>query len=111
MKFQDITGTRLTQSPVTTSYVSIYKVPTDTRTYVKDIDVCNTSSSPVGIYISLVPSGESAGTDNALFYNALIPGNSTLQWTGSQIMLAGDTIQVRASATGCSVTITGGEAV
>lgn len=111
MRFQDITGTRLTQAALTTGYQTIYKVPVDTRTYVKDLDICNTTASAIGVYVSLVPAGETAGTANALFYNASIPGNSTMQWTGSQIMLEGDTIQVRASATGCSITITGGEAV
>jgi hypothetical protein len=45
-----------------------------------------------------------------MYYNAL-PANTTMQWTGSQIMNAGATIQVKASAVGCTITASGGEAV
>ena len=71
----------------------------------------NTTSSAVGVYVSLVPSGGTAGTSNALFYNVQLPANTIVQWAGSQILDAGDTIQVKASATGCTITVSGGEAV
>jgi len=111
MQFQDITGTRLTQASIGTGYQAIYKVPVNTRTYVKNIDICNTTASAILVSVSLVPEGESAGASNALFFNASVPGQSTVQWTGSQIILEADTIQVSANAAGCTITITGGEAI
>lgn len=111
MAYQNITGLQLAQAAVTTSYATIYTTPLNTRTYVKDLDMCNTGSSPVQIYVHLVPSGGTAGTGNALLYNIQIPAYSTLQWCGSQIMSASGTLQVKASATGCTITATGGEAI
>ena len=111
MAYNNITPLQLAQAAMTTSYATIYTVPATTRTYVKDIDVVNTTSSTIGIYISLVPSGGTAGTSNALFYNTPLPLNTIVQWAGSQILNAGDTIQVKASAVGCTITISGGEAV
>jgi uncharacterized protein (AIM24 family) len=58
-----------------------------------------------------VASGGTADTTNALFYGNSVPANTTVQWTGSQIMSAGGTIQVKASGTGCTVTVSGGEAI
>lgn len=113
MAYNNITPLQLAQAAMTTSYATIYTVPSSppTRTYVKDIDVINTTSSAKDIYISLVPSGGTAGTSNALFYQVSLPAYTIVQWAGSQIIDAGTTIQVKASNTGCTITISGGEAV
>jgi glucosamine 6-phosphate synthetase-like amidotransferase/phosphosugar isomerase protein len=110
MAFQNIIGYKLGQSAATTSYFTMYTTPANTRTYVKDIDICNTGSVSNQFYIHIVPSGKSADTTNALFYNAPINARSTVQWTGSMIMNAGDTIQIKAGASGCVISATGGEA-
>ena len=110
MAYQNIVGNRLAQVELTTSYVTIYTVPQLTRTYVKDIDICNTNGSTARFYIHLVPQGKTASVGNALFYSAPINGNTTVQWTGSEILTPGDLIQVKGSTSGISVTITGGEA-
>jgi hypothetical protein len=111
MAYANITPLQLGQAAMTTSYATIYTVPTNTRTYVKDITIVNTTAASVNIYVSLVASGGTAGTSNAIFYSNALPANTTVQWTGSQIMNEGGTIQVKASATGCTITTTGGEAV
>ncbi len=111
MAYNNITPLQLGQAELTTSYATIYTVPANTRTYVKDIDVVNTTGSTIGIYISLVPSNGTAGTSNALFYNTPLPLNTIVQWAGSQIINEGDTIQAKASASGCTITVSGGEAV
>jgi hypothetical protein len=113
MAFQNITGLQLGQAAMTTGYVTIYTTPSNpaTRTYVKDITICNTTAGSLNVFVSLVPSGGTAGTSNAIFYSNALPANTTVQWTGSQIMSAGGTIQVKASGTGCTVTVTGGEAI
>ena len=110
MAFQNILGAKLGQLAVTTSYVILYRVPVNTRTYVKDMDICNTTGSAITVYVSLVASGDTAGASNALFYNTSIPAYSTVQWTGSEILNAADTIQVKASVAGCTINATGGEA-
>jgi len=109
--YQAVTQARLGQAAMTTSYATVYTTPANTRTFVKDIDVVNTTSSSISIYVSLVISGGTASSSNAIFYSNALPGNTTVQWCGTQIMNAGDTIQVKASAAGCTVTISGGEGV
>lgn len=110
MAFQNILGAKLGQLAVTTSYAILYRVPVNTRTYVKDMDICNTTGSAITVYVSLVASGDTAGASNALFYNTSIPAYSTVQWTGSEILNAADTIQVKASTAGLTINATGGEA-
>ena len=109
--YQAITPLQLGQAAITTSYATLYTVPASTRTYLKDFDIINTTGAIVYIYVSLVPSAGTAGTGNALMYNNALPAYTTMQWTGSQILNAGTTIQVKASAVGCTITASGGEAV
>jgi hypothetical protein len=111
MAFYDITPTKLAQAAMTASYVTVYTTPTNTRTFVKDVTIVNTTAAVINIYVSLVPSGGTAGTDNAIFYNNALPAYTTVEWCGSQIMNEGGFISVKASTTGCTVTITGGEAI
>ena len=109
--YQTITPKQLGQAAITTSYATIYTCPTNTKTYVKEFDIINTTSAIIYIYVSLVPVSGTAGTSNALFYNNALPANTTMQWTGTQILETGQTLQVKASATGCTITASGGEAV
>ena len=111
MAYYDITPTQLGQAAMTTSYATIYTVPANTRTFVKDVTVVNTTSSPINIYVSLVASGGTAGTSNAIFYGNALPGNTTVEWCGAQILNESGFISVKASATGCTVTVSGGEAI
>ena len=111
MAFQQITPVKLAQAAVTAATTTIYTVPALTRAMVKDIDLCNTTAGALTVNVHLVPSGGAAGTGNALFYGVSIAANTTLQWTGVQIMNAGDTIQVQGSALGITASVSGGEAI
>ena len=111
MAFYDITPVKLAQAAMTNAYATVYTTPVGTRTFVKDITIVNTTASPIGIYVSLVPSGSNASANNAVFYNNSLPGNTTVEWCGAQIMNGGDTIQIKGSTTGCTFTASGGEAV
>jgi hypothetical protein len=110
MAFQNIVGKLLGQGAITTVYTIFYTVPTNTRTYIKDIDICNTTSTTINVYLSLVIAGETPGTTNSVMYNVPIPGYTTVQWCGTQILNEAGTVQMKATAAGCSVTISGGEA-
>ena len=109
--YQNVTPVRLGQAAITASYATVYTVPATTKTYLKEFDIVNTTAATVYIYVSLVPKSGTAGTSNALFYNNALPAYTTMQWTGSQILEAESFIQVKASATGCTITLSGGEAV
>lgn len=124
--YQNIIPTQLAQASVTGTAVKIYTVPSTstngatgaystvvtstTRTYLKDINICNTTAGAVTISIFLVPSGGTAGTSNALYYATSVAANSVLRWTGAQILPTSSTIWVQGSTTGLTVTISGGEA-
>jgi hypothetical protein len=108
--YQIVTPVQLGQAAMTTSYAVLYTVPASTRTYVKQLDICNTGAAPINVYVSLVPSAGSASTANAIFYNTPVAGFTTVSWFGTQIMNASGTIQVKASATGVTITASGGEA-
>lgn len=109
--FQLIIPTQLGQAPVGTSYAVLYTTPVDTRTYVKGIDICNTTAASIDVYVSIVPSGGTAGASNAIFYAAVLPAYTTLQWSSTQIMSDGGTLQSKASAIGATITASGGEAI
>jgi hypothetical protein len=109
--FQIVTPVQLGQAALTTSFATLYTTPVSTRTYVKQIDICNTTATSIDVSVCFVPSGGTAGTGNALFYIRPLAGYSTLSWTGSQIMNAQGTLQAKASGVGCTLTASGGEAV
>lgn len=108
MAFQSIVGAKLVQAAIPAVYTGIYTAPANSRVYVKDIDLCNTSATTVNVYLHIIPFGNSPVTGNALFYNMAIPAYTTVQWTGSQIINTGDTLCVKGSTTGCTINITGG---
>ena len=108
--YQNVVPVRLGQAAMTTSYTTLYTTPLVTRTYVKDFDIINTTAAVVHIYVHIVPVGALVSTSNAILYYNALPAYTTMQWTGSQIMNPGDTIQIKASAVGCTITVSGGEA-
>ena len=87
---------------------TIYTVPTGQQFTLTDIEICNASSSASSFSIYLVASGGTAGTTNALFYNAPINGNTTVQWTGSTALSAGSTIQASSASGNVTIKISGG---
>lgn len=98
----------LSRGAATASYSVLYTSPANTETYIRDITVCNTTASAVTFYISLVPSGGTAGASNAIFYSNSLAAYTTIQWTGFQVINSGGTIQGYASSTGCTFNISGG---
>ncbi len=111
MAFDVITPTKLGQSAITVGVTTLYTVPAATRTFVKDIDIANTTAGALTVRVFLVPSAGAAATTNALFYDVAMAANSTMQWVGVQILNAGDTIQIQASAGGLTITASGAEAI
>jgi len=109
MAYQNITGAKLAQySTAAGLSAKVYTSPADTRTYVKDIDICNTTATSATASVYLVGNSATAGTTNALLYNVTIPAYSNMQWTGAQIINSGDFVQVQASISGVVFNITGG---
>jgi len=110
MAFQTVTPVKLGQAAMLIAPAVLYTVPNATRTFLKDIDIGNATGAPLSVYVYLVASGGSAGPSNVLIPGISVPGNSILQWTGTQVLNTGDTIQVQASGLGCTINASGGEA-
>jgi len=91
-----------------TTIGTVYTVPTGQQFTLTDIEICNASASPTSFSIFLVASGGTAGTTNALFYNAPISGHSTVQWSGSTALSAGYSIQASSAASTVTMKISGG---
>jgi len=114
MAFDSITPVKLGQAAITVLPVLVHTVPALSRSIVKTIDICNTTTSDINVNIYLVPSGDTPTTANALLANIKIKATTTsggfVQWGGSQVLNEGDTIQASASAVGLTINISGGEA-
>ena len=91
-----------------TTIGTLYTVPAAQQFTLTDIEICNASASASSFSIYLVASGGSAGTTNALFYNAPINGNTTVQWTGSTALATGSTIQASSASGNVTIKISGG---
>ena len=107
MAYQVPTIILLGQGTTTTSAVTLYTVPAVSRTFLESIDVVNTNSTTTTFDIYLVPSGGTAGTANALFYQQSLIAKQNLQWSGLQVLNAGYKIQIKASATGITIIASG----
>jgi len=98
MAFQSVTPIRLAQAVITESYLAIYTRPTNARTYVKDMLVCNTQPGAVTVFINIVPDQAVVGEANAIYNSYAIAANTTFHWKGTQVLSQGDTIQVKGTA-------------
>ena len=101
---------KLGQGAITTgSGTLVYIVPTGIRTEVYDVIISNTTVGALTCSIHLVPVGVAVGTSNAMFSSVSVPANTTVHWSGIQVLNAGDFIQGIGSAAGLTVNITGNE--
>jgi hypothetical protein len=110
MAFDVITPAQLGRGAITTGTTTFYTVGSLNRAIVKTIDISNTTAYQKRVTVYLVPSGGSASDDNTLIPNVLVPGYGVFQWSGAQVLNEDDIIQSTASATGCTINISGGEA-
>lgn len=107
MAFTTIQYLRLVQVAIATAQTTQYTTPASRQDVIKDMEVCNTTGAAITVTVNVVPTGGSAGTSNAVFFQMSIPANQTLHWTGTIVMNAGDFISTAASATGLTLTVSG----
>jgi hypothetical protein len=108
--YQNVTPIKLGQAAILATVTTVYIAPALSRIYLKNIDVANTTNASKDLNIYLVPAGGTAGTGNAIAYTIAVPAYTTYQWRGVQIMNPSDTLQVLGSATGLTITASGGQA-
>jgi len=107
-KYQTFTPMLLGQAPLTTSAAVIYLAPTQALTAIQDIVVVNTSGSTATFNLYIVSPATTASTNNAIYYTYSLTSGQTLRWTGEQILAGLWTLQGLASATGLTITVSGG---
>lgn len=88
--------------PADTSNATLYTVPASTEGIVSTLTITNVSGTDASFRVFVVPSGGSAGTSNALVYDATISGNSYTAFTLGLTLGAADSLVVR-SGTGSAV--------
>jgi hypothetical protein len=86
-----------------------YTVPNGFQTEVIDINLANTTAGALTCALHFVPSGGSAAASNMLFPTVSIAANTLIQWTGSEVLSAGDFIQAIGSGAGITMNISGEE--
>ena len=110
MEWECLGMKKLAQGAITTGSGSLcYTVPTGIRTEVLDIVIANTTTGSLTCSIHLTPVGIAVGSTNAMFSGVSIPANTTVHWSGVQILNAGDFIQGIGSAAGLTLNISGDE--
>ena len=101
---------KLAQGAVATGAGTLlYSTPTEFKADVKDITFSNTTSSPISLKVHLVPTSGVVDSTNMFVPNVSVPGNTFVQWSGTQTLNVGDFVQGIASAVGMTISITGEE--
>jgi len=111
MAYDVITPKRLVNQELALANATLYTVPDNSRVFVKDINIANSNATAVNITLYLVNSGGTAGVSNALLGTVEVLGNDVAQWSGSQILESGDTIEGFSDTANVCIKVSGGLAV
>src|ERR1035438_1860338 len=104
-----VTPTQFGQGGISTGTGTLVgTVKTGATGIIKCIDVVNTSVGSVNISVYLVPLAGTVGVTNAIVFTQALASYARFQWTGTQVLPSGGFIQAIASATGCTITASGG---
>lgn len=96
--------------PLDTNNATLYTVPASTEAIVSTITVANTSATDTTFRLFAVADGDSAGTDNAIFYDGDLTSNTTISFSLGITLGAADSIVVRSSTgTACTFQAFGSE--
>ncbi len=102
------TPSRLCQKAIGNTNTTLYTAQPDGRTAILDVMVVNTTGSAINLTMYI----GSAATANAFgFYSTAIPANSSMQWSGFQILNINESLIGVGSATGLTITASGLERV
>lgn len=95
-----------------TAATTLYTAPASTTSLIKNIIICNTTSSAATLTLSLVPSGGSAGVTNRIMSSLNISANDTVAMDLSGVLSTGDFISALQGTSGSlTLHITGVEVV
>src|SRR6266508_3067414 len=99
---------RLYQGSPTTE-TTLFTATAGTTVIVKQVAVANTTSGPLWYYLSVVPTGGTAGVANRITYQLPVAAASVIRDDLFQVLAAGDFLSGIVQATGVVLTISGVE--
>lgn len=106
----NLSGTpkRLYQGAIGTSASTIYTAQPDGKTAILDVMVVNTTSATINLtmYIGSAAAGNAFG-----WYESPIPGKTSVQFSGFQILNQNESLLAVGSAAGLTASISGAERV
>jgi hypothetical protein len=70
----------IAKQAVNDSGETVYTVPASTTAIVKDIHICNNSTSDCYVSLWLVPNGGSATDENVMFFQWNVPAKDFVHW-------------------------------
>lgn len=90
---------------------TIYTVPASTTSIIKSIHLTNTTTTNKRVTLHIVPNAGSAGDDNKIFDEFMVPANGVVEYNSWRVMdTAGDTVQGFAdSATSVTIHLDGAD--
>ena len=112
MAFDAITPTRFgaAELAITPLLSTIRTTPALTLDLLKDFDIANNGTGTAFVSVYLVPAGGSPDSSNLLIPGVRLPPASVFQWSGTQVLDAGATIQAKSTLANVTMTASGGNA-
>ena len=88
---------------------NVYTTSSSTGSYtiLRNINFCNSNSSPTTCNVHILSSSGTPGANNALMYNFTLAGNETISYDASVILGAGYKIYIKQAATYVTYTMSG----
>lgn len=92
-----------------TTLTDVYTVPSSTQVVNSSIFVCNTTSTNKTFRISIAVAGATNSNEQYLYYDQILPKNTTFVFTTGITLNETDVVRAYASDTGISINIFGVE--
>lgn len=102
------TPSRLCQKAIGATSTTLYTAQPDGRTCIIDIMVTNTTANPINLTMYI---GSATAANAFGWYNSAVPGNSSVQYNGFQMLNINESLLAVGSGAGLSTTISGLERV
>lgn len=90
---------------IPTSLTTVFTVGAGTRLLLKTVDLANDTAGSLNLSVYIRPNGGS--TDLALVPTIAVAAKNAYQWSGFQVLEAGDVIKILGSGAGAHVLISG----
>lgn len=98
---------RIANIELRTTSTAVYRVPSGQQVAIHSVHICNTSSDQRRIRMHHCTAGESASILNAMLYDVVVSGRSSIVHDFRFIMVPGDDLRMQADGTGVAAIVHG----